>query len=153
MSEKKTMYSADKGNESWYCNDIDELLQEGLAEGWLPPEETNDIVIYSGTCEVKKASEFLGDIVDELTERAQDECGEVSSSWLTDCGNGLQKAMEECLDNWCDKNGQAVYFGNITGIKPIDIRILKIQGDDIEWIFNEKEAYREYQSEINVHGR
>ncbi len=131
---KNTMYSFEKGNETWHCNDIDELLQEGLSEGWLLPGESDEIVVYSGTCEIKKASDFLGDIVDMLTDNAQNECGEVSSSWLEGSGDLLQKAMSDCLDNWCDKYGKTVHFGCIENIKPIHIIILKIQGDDITWM-------------------
>lgn len=138
MSEK-TMYSFEKDNETWYCNDIYELLQEGLSEGWLPPKENSEIVIYSGTFEAKKASVYLNDIVDMITENAYEECGEVAISWLDGSGNILQKAMEDCLDNWCDKYGKTVYFGCIENIKPIHINILKIQGDDVVWAYRDLE--------------
>ena len=140
---KKTMYSFDKGNETWHCDDIDELLLEGLSDGWLPPEENDEIVIYSGTFETKKASVYLNDIVDMLMENAHEECGEVVGSWLEGSGNKLQKAMSDCLDTWCDKYGKAVFFGCIENIKPIHINILKIQGDDIVWEYRDMEGSHE----------
>ncbi len=142
MNEKKIMYSFEEHNESWHCNEIDELMQQGFIDGWLPPEENNEIVIYRGTCEIRKASEYLGDIVDMVTANAFDECGEISESWLDGSGDMLQKAMEDCIDNWCNKYGKAVYFGCIKDIKPIHINILKIQGDDVTWAYRDEEKLK-----------
>lgn len=146
MSEKKTMYSFEKGNESWHCNDIDELLQEGLLEEWLPSGENNEVVVYSGTFEAKKASAYLGDIVNMITENAYEECGEVAGSWLDGSVDMLQKAMGDCLDNWCDKYGKTVYFGCIENIKPIHINILKVQGDDVVWAYRDMEEGYEWKN-------
>jgi hypothetical protein len=136
---KKIMYSFEEG-ETWHCNDIDELLQEGLSEGWILAGESNEIVVYSGTCKIEKASVYLDDIVDMLTENAHEECGEVVGSWLEGSGDLLQKAMSDCLDNWCDKYGKTAFFGCIENIKPIHINILKIQGDDIVWEYRDMEG-------------
>ena len=137
MSGTKTMYSLEKDNETWHCNDIDELIQQGIADECLAPGKGDEIVIYSGVCEVERASSFLDDMVEMLTENAMEECGEVAGFWLEGCGEILQRDMGDYLDKWCDAYGKTVHFGRIEIIKPVHIIILKIQGDDVEWMFKE----------------
>jgi hypothetical protein len=131
------MYSLEKDNETWYCDDIDELIQQGIADEYLTLKKDDEIIIYSGVCEIRKASNFLVDMVELLTENAVEECGEVAESWLEGSGEMLQDAMSECLENWCDKYGKTVQFGCIEIVKPVHIIILKVQGDDVEWVLKE----------------
>lgn len=137
MSEILKLYHADKGGEHWYIKDIDEVICSAI-ETYGPPQEGNEIVVFVGDCKIKKASDFLNDIVDMVTESAHQECGEVTEDWLQkENSNKLQEAMENCIDDWCDSNGETVTFGCIENIKPIHINILKIQGDDVKWAYRD----------------
>jgi len=136
-SKKKIMYSLEKENETWYYSDIDELIQDGYREDLITLEGKDDLIVYSGVSHVKKASTYLNDIVETLTENAHEECGEVSSSWLESVGDTLQKHMEKCLDDWCYKYGQDAFFGLIENIKPIHIVVLKVDDAGVKWMYRD----------------
>ncbi|MEK5251665.1 hypothetical protein MKX66_29660 [Bacillus sp. FSL R9-9530] len=72
-------------------------------------------------------------LLDELYERATDECGEVAESWLSgipaDEGEKLQEQINKVTTEWLKGINEYPGFGSIENIESIDASKLEYQGN------------------------
>ncbi|WP_142306651.1 hypothetical protein [Bacillus pseudomycoides] len=72
-------------------------------------------------------------LLDELYERANDECGEVADSWLSgvarDEGEKLQEQINKVVEGWLKGINEYPNFGSIENIETIDASKLESKED------------------------
>lgn len=120
-------------------NDIGSVLEEivfGCNQENLPLPET--ITITSGYLTLCKASRFVPDLEDFMSERAYEDVGEFTEGWLDGMDmDALQGAVERLIDARFEEAGQQPSFGEITEIETFKVRITSVPEEDsledIEW--------------------
>jgi len=88
--------------------------------------------IYSGEKVPMAASGFLHNLIEEMGERAYDECGEHCDSWpntTKEQGDELECQVKALIDKWADKHGIQPTFYMVTNVKEIKVRLTSEDGD------------------------
>ena len=136
---KDKSYSSD--GEYYYC-DADSAI-DSLCVEW--PVKVGEIyTIYEGDTIPQKASMFVGNLTEIMTDCALDNCGEYCESWTLDLSKNhkaFEKAVGEFIDEYCEKNNLQPAFHMVENIIE---RKIRITGDDVcDWEFVEDEIIGE----------
>lgn len=127
MSDKK--YSIDE--ELYNFSEIEEAAEAVFD---YPAAKIGDIrSVYSCDPYMFKASEFAPDIVDDMRERAYEECGEWGEDFLMssslDNDNELTKKLEDVVDEWANSHGLQPTFYRVDNVKEIQIKLIDNDGN------------------------
>lgn len=119
--------------------DIGSVLEEIVFGGNLEnPPLPETITITSGYLTLCKASRFVPDLEDFMSEMAYEDVGEFTEGWLDGMDmDALQGAVERMVDARFEEAGQQPSFGEITEIETFKVRITSVPQEDsladIEW--------------------
>ncbi|HDR5271806.1 hypothetical protein E8M24_08485 [Bacillus thuringiensis] len=126
----KWMYNLDSDNDIWTSDKYDtkeEAIQAAL-ENWtdkmLADRASVDKEFQIGQFKTYAPWINADVLLDELYERAHDECGEVAESWLSSIpmneGEKLQEQINKVVVEWLKEINEHPSFGSIENIETID---------------------------------
>ena len=113
-------------NEEVFIDEIEDLVDE-MAVG-----ETK--TMWRGTRSIRRCSDFLdvGDLLDLMSTRADDECGEFADGYLIsvddECSVELERQIKELLDRWADKHNIQPHWFTVKGSEPFLVTRLDESG-------------------------
>ncbi|QEL88463.1 hypothetical protein [Bacillus mycoides] len=126
----KWMYNLDSNNEIWTSDKYEtkeEAVQAALKD-WTD-RMVADRAAVDNEFQIGQFKQYApwinADVLlDELYERATDECGEVAESWLSgvpmDEGEKLQEQINKVVTEWLKEINEHPSFGSIENIETID---------------------------------
>ncbi|PTR77684.1 hypothetical protein DBA58_04810 [Bacillus anthracis] len=130
MKDMKWMYNLDSNNEIWTSDKFEmkeEAIQAALKD-WTDKMVADRAVVDNEfqIGQFKQYSPWINAdvLLDELYERATDECGEVAEYWLSgvpmDEGEKLQEQINKVVTEWLKGINEHPSFGSIENIETID---------------------------------
>lgn len=135
----KWMYNLDSNSEIWTSDKYEtkeEAIQAALKD-WtdrmVADRASVDNEFQIG--EFKQYTPWINAdvLLDELYERANDECGGVADSWLSgvarDEGEKLQEQINKVVEGWLKGINEYPSFGSIENIETVDASKLEYQGN------------------------
>lgn len=139
MGDMKWMYNLDSNSEIWTSDKYEtkeEAIQAALKD-WtdrmVADRASVDNEFQIG--EFKQYTPWINAdvLLDELYERANDECGGVADSRLSgvarDEGEKLQEQINKVVEGWLKGINEYPSFGSIENIETIDASKLEYQGN------------------------
>lgn len=130
MKDMKWMYNLDSNNEIWTSDKFEmkeEAIQAALKD-WTDKMVADRAAVDNEfqIGQFKQYSPWINAdvLLDELYERATDECGEVAEYWLSgvpmDEGEKLQEQINKVVTEWLKGINEHPSFGSIENIETID---------------------------------
>lgn len=128
MSGKKKCYSLN--NEEFNYDELDEAIRDAIDD---PKINIGDVVtVYEGDAVPFKCGDFVGSILDDITNTAYDEGGEYSEDYLADVTKeeeaDLNKRVADVVNQWADDYGYQPKFYRVDNAKELQAKF--IGGDD-----------------------
>lgn len=113
-----TNYRYGANDQDFNFDEVEDVLNY-ILEYSSPDDDLSVITIYRGELVTNKASAYVPNVYDYLSNNAYGHVGEYSDSW-PDCDedaiNELQKMVEHAVDAWADKHNLQPNFGEIDNI-------------------------------------
>lgn len=115
--------------EDYNYSDLEEAAMDIWQDGTHKVGEEAEI--HEGECVRPKASEFLGNIAEDMQDRACSEHNEYAECWTftRDERLDLQAVVEAAVDKWVEENNTQPTFWRITDSRPITIKFTNDDGD------------------------
>ncbi len=138
MRDMKWMYNLNSNSEIWTSDKYEtkEEATQAALKNWtdrmVADRASVDNEFQIG--QFKQYAPWINTevLLDELYERATDECGEIAESWLSgvpiDEGEKLQEQVNNVVAEWLKGINEYPSFGSIKNIETIDASKLEYQG-------------------------
>jgi hypothetical protein len=119
--DKPTLVYSVQGDGIFY-----EVIGEALEAGGITPEIGEEYRLFLAEKQNWAASDFVPDIVSEMSEAAFEEADEWAEDWLWNMSDveksDLRAAIGKAVDNWADKHGRQPAFWTCHNIRPVMVR-------------------------------
>ena len=123
MTEKRKYYGYDE-SEPFMYDDPDECAIDYIDySGEI--EVGQEFTIYVGEGKPSKASAYIPDVAEYMSERADDNVSEAGERWwgdLADHENSLQDVVAKAVDDYCTEHGIQPDFCELRSLRSLTYR-------------------------------
>ena len=123
-------------DQNYVYSDNNEIFNYDSLEDALDCVDAGETVtIYKGVTSERHASHFVyaNAFIDDIAERAYEECGEFAEDWLVcveqEQIKELEKQLEAAVDAWADKHKLQPTWYMVKDVQELKIKVLNDEGD------------------------
>lgn len=116
--------------EDYRHTEIEAAIAEAFDDSTIKAGEIRSI--WEGDAIIRRAGSYAPfRMVEELSERAYDECGEYAEDW-PDCSKEQEHELEQriaaAINSWADDFGHQPTFGTVGNVREIKVRLTSEDG-------------------------